>query len=290
MCRLAYFPANTPVTRDDLLTHLNQLEKSMGGDGNGYVAIGPNGEMLLNKGVKLANKKIVNTIYPLIQQGWSVYYHTRKISIGWGCDAQCHPFEIDGDSFSGALCHNGTWMDGGTLAKYLQTGSDTATLAYLIGELGLDELEKRKLIPSSGVFLLYGAEPGETKQHKVLLQGGSLEYCPKSGVWSSEFFKDWPYYNDTYDVEKGRHMLEKQPPKAKYQSWTNYSGGNYQYRSYTPVNRGTLTKVDNEDQKRIATYWPRTDVRGDEDLDPIEAMGLCDEWENRQFYHQRMDD
>lgn len=225
MCRLAFVPGKAKINYKELLDLFSNLEASCGGDGNGYAAISPDGANILNKAVKLTNAQIVKETYKLIRSGWSVYYHTRKISIGWSDDSQCHPFKINGRKFKGYLCHNGTWHDGGVMAKYFNVGSDTAAFAKLIGEFGLKALQERKLFPSSGIFLLYGSHPKGQPLHRVLNIGGDLEYCPKSGIWASEFHNEYKYWNDTYSVSTGRHMLEKPAPKKVIQTISPKTNG-----------------------------------------------------------------
>lgn len=212
MCRLAFIPGQAPITKAQLLCLLDDLEVSFGGDGNGYVMISPKNQIKHSKGIKLNNETIANENYKLIRQGWAMYYHTRKISVGWADDNQCHPFEIKGPKFRGYLCHNGTWADGGVLARYFKCGSDTAALAKLLGKFTVEELKAMDLFPHSGVFLIYGAKPGETPTHKVIKQSGDLAYCGKSKVWASEFDNDWVYTRSTYKVDNGQYMLEKPAP------------------------------------------------------------------------------
>lgn len=213
MCRLAYIPPRVKCNRNDLCNLFDALVKSCGGDGNGFVAIGPNGEEYSEKGVKLSNDEIVAKTWKLIKKGWSLYYHTRKISVGWSSDKQCHPHRIKGDKFVGWLCHNGTWHDGVPLANYLGCGSDTAALARCIGKFGIEGAEKRNLFPKSGIFLIYGSENGETPIHRVIKKAGNLEYCPKTEIWASEFDKDWGWWSQTYTSTIGKHLLCKPAPQ-----------------------------------------------------------------------------
>lgn len=269
MCRLAFIPGKTQISTKQLVSFFTQLQKSFGGDGNGYAAVSPDGRTVINKGIKLGCNTIAKEVSPLIKQGWSIYFHTRKISVGWSSDEQCHPFAIDGESHTGVMCHNGTWSEGATLAKYLDTGSDTATLAYLIGELGLEELDRRKLMPRSGIFLLYGGAPETTASHKVLNLGGSLEYCPETGVWASEFFQDWPFWKDTYRVKEGAHMLEKAPPKASKVITT--TGSYYYGKGYTQYSKPS-TSVKNSGQLGLDQYWEEKNL--ERQLEEIEEQGL----------------
>lgn len=217
MCRLAFIPGQVKATKGQLLGLLDMLEFSCGGDGNGYLLVSPNGaEEVFNKGVKLDNKAILNDAYKLIRRGWSMYYHTRKISVGWADDAQCHPFKVKGPKYDGYLCHNGTWYDGAVMAKYFKCGSDTSALAKLLGKFDINDLQHRELFPKGGVFLLYGARPGHTPVHRVIKLSGDLQYCTKSRIWASQFDKSWVYYGQEYNVEDGSHMLEKPAPKSTY--------------------------------------------------------------------------
>lgn len=226
MCRLAYVPGKADVKFSELVNLFKALEKSCGGDGNGYVAVSPEGQIFSNKGVKLTPNTIVKHTYRLIQDGWSLYFHTRKVSVGWIDDDQCHPFEIRGKAFKGWMCHNGTWGDGSVMAKYFGCGSDTAAFARLIGQFGLKKLKEIKLFPLSGVFLLYGNRPSEVPMHRVLHIWGDLEYCPHTGIWASEFPGEWKHWNDTYNVDYGRHMLNKTPPKRiAAAGWVNTPTG-----------------------------------------------------------------
>ena len=227
MCRLAYLPGNSKVNYAAMGCLFKSLEASCGGDGNGYVAVSPEGQVLSNKGIKLSVAQIVKQTYKLMRSGWSIYFHTRKVSVGWLEDDQCHPFEIRGKAFKGWLCHNGTWSEGSVMAKYFECGSDTAALARLIGQFGLKKLKEMKLFPSAGVFLLYGSSPRDMPMHRVLHIFGDLEYCPKTGVWASNFDQSWEHWNDTYNVEYGRHMLNKQPPKKIFKSVSTYSNGSW---------------------------------------------------------------
>lgn len=215
MCRLAFIPGKAKLGYAKMIEFFNHLESACGGDGNGFVAIGPNNEHISNKGVKLSNKEIVSVVYHLIRRGWNVYYHTRKISVGWSSDQQCHPFKIKGKMFNGYLCHNGTWSDGSVLASYLGVGSDTAALAKVVGKFGIVGAEKEGLFPKTGVFLIYGNGVGETASHRVVKKYGDLRYCPNTGIWASQFPSNWKGFHDTYTVGNGYHNLLSVPEVYK---------------------------------------------------------------------------
>lgn len=297
MCRLAYLPPNVRVNRKTMGNFFEQLECSFGGDGNGYAAISPNGDVVIEKGVKRSAHELAKSCMALNRAGWHVYFHTRKTSIGFNHDDQCHPFKIDGPAWKGTLCHNGTWSDGGVLAKYFDVGSDTAAFARLIGEFGLEEIERRKLMPAMGIFLLYGAKPGETPTHHAIRMTSSsdLEYCPKTGIWASEFFKDWIGYKETFTVATGIQSLEKQPSKGP--SGYSYNSGTTQTYNYQRHNSSSCSSYAGatDDSERLQSYW---ESRGDSlpfdpDSDDDQLIGaVADDikgWESengsRYWYH-----
>lgn len=279
MCRLAYIPGSSKVNYAAMSQLFSNLVKSCGGDGNGYVAVSPEGQILSNKGVKLTVAQIVKQTYKLVRNDWSLYFHTRKVSVGWIDDEQCHPFEINGKAFKGWMCHNGTWSDGSVMAKYFNCGSDTAAFARLIGQFGLKKLKEMKLFPSSGVFLLYGGKPRETPLHRVLHIFGDLEYCPKTGVWASEFGDSWEHWGDTYSVEYGRHMLDKQPPKKIFKNtstwdskkgWTTSSKG-CEFQSNTKPKYGMYASdVSSKDHEDLFNHLRYSDE--DKDIPPVEYV------------------
>lgn len=226
MCRLAFIPSGSSVSRASLLRLFEYLESACGGDGNGFVCVKADGsEYRWLKSLDLSSAQIVAEVFKLIRSGWHCYYHTRKVSVGWLSDAQCHPHEVSGAAFDGFLCHNGTWGDGAPLARYLGKGSDTAALAHLLGKWSIDELEKRRLFPTSGVFLLTGTPAGdESVGHRVLKLSGDLYYCPVSRIWASDFPFEWDADREpakqVWEVANGRHCLLKPAPVAPVKVWS----------------------------------------------------------------------
>lgn len=289
MCRLAFFPSGTRLKLEKLTNFLKALEKSFGGDGNGFAAISPTGGLTINKAVGLECDDMAKEMFDLLNLDWSVYFHTRKTSIGFTTDEQCHPFRIKGPAWQGSLCHNGTWRDGEILAKYWGVGSDTAAFAQLIGDIGLEEIEKRKLMPSSGVFLLYGAPPGQKPQHSVLKIGGSLEYCPETKIWASEFPKDWDYWKDTYSVKTGTMSLLKKPERGYATTTYNYNNRSNFGTTYNGYNSSYYNNGSNV-QKRLC------DSKQEDDLNDLWKSSnsfdaSTDEqklWGDRYWYHTRV--
>lgn len=256
MCRLAFIPGKAKINYKQMTELFDRLQDSCGGDGNGYVAVSSEGQIISNKAVKLTNAQIVKQTYKLLRNGWNIYYHTRKVSVGWLDDSQCHPFEIRGKQFRGWLCHNGTWHDGSVMAKYFQVGSDTAALAKLIGQFGLKRLGEMKLFPTSGVFLLYGSHPSKQPMHRVLYLGGDLEYCPITGIWASELGQEWPHWNDTYYVATGRHMLEKPAPRKHV---STYQSGS---KCYNPPHVRNYASDNSEWFRQAYGYDKHDDIEG----------------------------
>lgn len=286
MCRLAYIPGKAKVNRTDLVDMLHMLEKSCGGDGNGFFAVSPNGQVVSEKGLKLDCCAIVGKVWKLIKNGWDVYFHTRKVSVGWKSDSQCHPFKIEGKRFNGWLCHNGTWRDGVPLANYLGCGSDTAALAKVIGKFGIEGAEKRDLFPSSGVFLIYGSENGETAIHRVIKKAGDLQYCPKTGIWASEFDKDWPYWSQVYTATAGKHLLCK--PAPQYVPPARGNSGKFVSRTNSHpdiVDAGIAAPWDSESvvESREARLWERLWPDTPTDYEPESE----NEWFHRGGYPKR---
>lgn len=287
MCRLAYIPGKAKVNRTDLVDLLHMLEKSCGGDGNGFFAVSPTGEVFSEKGLKLDCCTIVAKVWKLIKNGWDVYFHTRKVSVGWKSDSQCHPFKIEGKKFSGWLCHNGTWRDGVPLANYLGCGSDTAALSKVIGKFGIEGAEKRDLFPSSGIFLIYGSENGETPIHRVIKKAGDLQYCPKTGIWASEFDKDWPHWSQVYTATVGKHLLCK--PAPQYTPPARSNNGRFipsrtnSHRdiidSGIPAPWDSESVVENRQTRLWERLWPDNPESTDYEHEP--------EWEYRGGYPKR---
>lgn len=228
MCRLAFIPADAVVSRARLVRLFEYLESTCGGDGNGWVAVAGDGsEYQTCKSLELSARQAAHDVHRLKRQGYHCYFHTRKVSVGWLSDSQCHPHEVSGPAWDGYLCHNGTWSDGAPLARYLRVGSDTAALAHLLGRHDIDDLEKRRLFPVSGVFLLTGTPRGESSVvHRVLKLSGDLWYCPDSSIWASDFPLEWDANKpglSVFEVQTGRHNLLKVAPKAPVKHWKSAS-------------------------------------------------------------------
>lgn len=208
MCRLAFVPPKSPISRGELSDLFDYLERQCGGDGTGYLLI-PKDEdkpTRMVKGVKLSTKMVVKDVYRPIRGGHGLIYHTRKVSVGWLSDDQCHPHVVGGRKARGYLVHNGTWYDGVAIANYLGCGSDTAALARVLGKFGMEGAEDRGLFPKSGVFLLH--LNGELRAIK---KGGDLRYCPRTGIFASSFPLWWG--GGDYEVATGSHSLLSPPPE-----------------------------------------------------------------------------
>jgi len=203
------------MSSDQITELFLHLEGECGGDGNGIVTFAE-GESVLTKGVDLEVDECAQLALTAIQNKGYAIWHTRKISVGWSADGQCHPFRADGRGWKGYLAHNGTWSSGAVLAEYLRVGSDTAALARCLGKFGLAKCEERGLFPSSGVFLL-GGDDGDCRAIK---RSGDLQFDPETGIVASSFpARGYPL---AWDVATGSHRLGKPMPKeaARKSAWT----------------------------------------------------------------------
>jgi hypothetical protein len=189
MCRMIAIDGSAgksrTISKASIEDSFCELELSMGGDGNGMLWKLPRSkEWRVEKGLKFSAEKAAGIAYRVINSGGKVLYHSRKVSVGWLDDSQCHPHRINGRKFSGWLTHNGTWHDGVAIATYLGLGSDTQALARVIGKFGLDESRKAGLFPSRGAFFLV-SDNGDVR---VIVANGDMVWSDDNGhrIWSSE--------------------------------------------------------------------------------------------------------
>ena len=203
MCRLAYIPSKVKLSKGELTDLLQYLEDQCGGDGNGYLLLGKRSSRL-SKSVKLSCRDIVRDTYNEIRRGASMIFHTRKVSVGWLSDEQCHPHRIGG-KYKGHIAHNGTWGDGAAIAAYLGCGSDSIALARCVGKYGIRGAEIRGLFPRTGVFLV--ELDGDLRAIK---KSGDLVYHTETGIFAS----DVPIWmHGAVDVAAGSHSLLAAPPE-----------------------------------------------------------------------------
>lgn len=259
MCRLMFVPASAKVSRKQLLTQMHALVKSCGGDGNGMAHVSPTGDVVIRKGAKLSAADMVDDIITHQKKGNHTIWHTRKVSVGWVDDSQCHPFEIKGRKMRGVLAHNGTWRDGAVLAHWLGCGSDTAALARMLGKFGAAQLLADYIFPSSGVFLIADTtEPGEP-EFRAIHKYGDLEYCQKTGIYASEFSLSWQWWNQTYSVREGTHNLLFAPSRKQSAQWVSTAGGYKQV--YSPIAKTETRSAGIDDYDPSGRYrlygWDR---------------------------------
>ena len=75
---------------------LNYLEKSFGGDGNGYALMKNNKVTKIEKGLNLSTRDIARKL-KRINYDWCIF-HTRYASVGMKSNQNCHPFFRKGKS------------------------------------------------------------------------------------------------------------------------------------------------------------------------------------------------
>lgn len=182
MCRLAIYGGFEgkgeaerfrPIARG-----LDQLERSMGGDGNGYYVAARN---TLEKGLFLTTAEIAFDTY---RQRGATLFHTRYATVGKASDRLSHPFEA-GDW---VVAHNGHWHD--YIRHNYGEDSDTATAATLVGLYGPGIL----LDPAfdhSGVWI--AASPSEI----LVMPRGSREFV-------FQWMKDGSYFHASETIEELR--------------------------------------------------------------------------------------
>jgi len=244
MCRIALLPSG--YKGEKIVDFLDDLEKSKGGDGNGFGWFNKRNEAQVIKGLKVKNKTI-NTIKPASDM---VLYHTRIASAGETNDENTQPFitKADGgDPF--ILCHNGTWttyaeykkillMMGKLKVKHYKEWSDTRFMAHLIATQGEDRLD----LPTSGVWVkFYG-----NKAIVHVKDGG--DWCAykigKKWMYASEFPEDeykkiWKFKSNSLVLctpDEGFKILEGDG--ADYED--NTSSYSRTYRSYGKGARGGI--------------------------------------------------
>ncbi|MDP9439587.1 MAG: hypothetical protein M3P49_12745 [Actinomycetota bacterium] len=146
MCRMAIF--NGIRDFKPLAKTLSDLEKSCGGDGNGYYNAAT-GE--LQKGVNLSPAEIAFDAHGA--EGLQLF-HTRFATAGGVVDDLCHPF----DAGEYVLMHNGGWFDWNWYA-FGDEESDTAVVASLVRDYGPGILLDKEM-KDTGVYVLLEKETG----------------------------------------------------------------------------------------------------------------------------------
>lgn len=175
MCRLAMFNKQfmEKAGREQLLTFLDQLEKSNGGHGNGFALIDKGRVRFFHKSITLANRQIVNMAFSSEDNlpDWLIY-HTRIASAGSKKDDNCHPYINTSRNF--LACMNGTVTSFGSMAKILDI-TDTELMFRNIDAfnipidtllefsprwLGLKDGKVFAVNPSNGGLQYYNDEDG----------------------------------------------------------------------------------------------------------------------------------
>jgi len=239
MCRIAVLPPGYKGPK--IVALLNHLEKSLGGDGNGFGWFDSEGTAQIVKGLKVPNR----TINGLETGASMVLYHTRKTSAGSTSDDNTQPFLTrDGEKKSVILCHNGTWSTHTDYKKILlmlekidvlayKDWSDTRLMAWMMENQGADRLA----LPEVGVWILhYGAYA------IAHIKTGEFSACKvgKKWIYASEFPatdypKIWKFKSDSIvmlSADGGFKVLVGPKPTLednKSYAWSGAIGGSTSY-------------------------------------------------------------
>jgi hypothetical protein len=266
MCRMALLPSNWKGK--EAVEFLDALEKSMGGDGNGFAWRDAEGPAIM-KGLEVENSAL-DTINATSSM---VLYHTRKTSAGTMNDENTQPFFTDAaNPVAPILCHNGTWTDYKDFFKIaVMTGqiaigtytswSDTRFMAWLIGKHGEDSLS----LTTSSVWILYYGDKAV-----VHVKSGSWKAFKRADgtfVYASEFphgktfakvmdFKSNTIVEcrlDGFTIIEGGYTNEDNTRSYSY-SYSSY--GEENYHGYTRNGHGfSVTKYDSKSEPKQDDLW-----------------------------------
>jgi len=175
MCRIAYFPEEFVYKADpsSILSFLMYLEKSQGGDGNGFYYLDTD-ELV---------KSIETPIANLFEYYRPFFFHTRKATHGAINDFNCQP--INRKRY--IILHNGIFSDNSLAPLFnLDLGevSDSHLIDHLIEKFGF--LKFFRSFSGYGVILVHNKH---TKKTFLLKNTGSFEALKTKNGWcySSDF-------------------------------------------------------------------------------------------------------
>lgn len=236
MCRLAFFPADTPVNKN-IETLLAHLVRTMGGHGAGIMTW-KDGEAYGEKGVNKSSVGLAETIQEEgTKDGW--LFHARMASSGGVLDALNQPFA--GKKY--LFVHNGHWNEWGPAYwAMLAAGklsidhppNDSYTIHQMVEDMGPKVLWR----VGSGAYIVW--KKGE-KDPALSLVSGDFCYSAMPGeeggiVYASSFPFDWPV--KVYEFSKGTlarlkatgpEMLMGEEPtkKKKYSGRSSFPNHDY---------------------------------------------------------------
>lgn len=173
MCRLLYLPPSAPRKRSLLKAIFDQLEKSFGGDGNGFATM--RGGIV--KGVGLSTSKCAKLVS---RCRGNVIWHTRRRSCGPKTAELCHPFRT-GNGYLAHNGHSGKFMVAAWMLK--GTWSDSKVAAYFCRLYGWNKLCQET---DGGVWLHL-----TSRGCYVCYDSGSLVVEAQTGALSSEPLGAW---------------------------------------------------------------------------------------------------
>ena len=173
MCRLAIMNVKGWETIDKeygVIQFFTDLERLQGGDGNGFAVMKRDGTTVIEKGLNMKIKELVDKICEIDGPEW-ILFHTRMASAGSKCDANCHPFQ-----FEDTVCAmNGTEHMFASIGKMWGT-TDT--------EAGLRTMAMTKMPLPESFLLMHSVFVGfhEKKPFVVYPGSGDLEVINDNGA------------------------------------------------------------------------------------------------------------
>lgn len=222
MCRILIADcrvAERKFSSVDIANSMESLRKSQGGDGDGILTWRKRSGWKCTKGNGIGLAKLAREAYECGRAGGVWVYHTRRVSVGWVEDSQCHPHRASGRKFRGWIVHNGTWTTGRDLAVYLGLGSDSQALARVLGKFGIDGARAVSLFPTGGVVVC--AEDAHPELRVIVNRNADMGFGYGNHaaglplVWASEQVS---IQIDAHDVRDGDHISSVAPPKHRQAS------------------------------------------------------------------------
>lgn len=219
MCRVAFWnrAMMARFTPTILEEYLATLERLQGGDGNGVAIRTQHNEIVGRKGVNLTIHDAAQFLLDGYASGAKEFlFHTRLISAGGKCDANCHPFT----TAHSALAHNGhDWH-----AARLAWGNDSDT-AFIARGMFTGLIKVPVLDEFSGTFMGWyrgrpfvvsnGSTPCQVLRHEASGAWLTASLIPKHFVFDGDTFDDsdgYYFFGHWVELASGWTYM---PPRAK---------------------------------------------------------------------------
>lgn len=212
MCRIAYFPPGTDLSRKEYSRFYRFLEATNGGFGSGIGWFDSTGKGRIVKGVGIPPEFLALRTEELLRKNQTssgVIFHTRIPTIGAYNDHNCQPFKVK----KTIMAYNGTWRFYNQFKlpllmrtkkktkeyKSILRANDGELIAILIQKFGFDIVE---LIKSGVIVTMY---PSKVKLRNGIEKFGSLTFKNGKIIYASEF----PSYSVLKkDIFNEKHYLQ----------------------------------------------------------------------------------